>query len=311
MRAMDFDQLDLRLFQAIARFGSITRAGQAQHLSLAAASGRVKALEQRAGVPLLYRDPRGVRLTPAGEAFLHHTRAVLRQTELLRSDMHEYGRGLRGHVRIYANTTGVMEILPTVLPRFLQAHPNVNVELQEHLNPQISVGVLDGLADLGIVSTRIDAPGLRAIHFSTDRLVLVVPRDHPFASLPSIGFIETLEEAHVGMHAGSTLRDQLTRVTAPIGKTLRLRVELSSFDAVCRMVGAGVGIGIVPEMSARRHLADLPIAQVELNDPWRIRERYILMRDGEALPAYAQALTDALIKHYAVSPGREGPSVGR
>jgi DNA-binding transcriptional LysR family regulator len=296
---MDFDQLDLRLFRAIAQLSGITRAAESLHLSVPAASARVKALEEHAGVPLLYRHSRGVRLTPAGEAFLHHARGILQQTEQLRAELEEYGRGLRGHVRIQANTTAVTDILPAVLPAFLKAHPSVNVELQEKQNPEIALGVLDGHADVGIVSTRMETPGLRAIHFSTDRLVLVVPRGHRFARRKEIAFHETLDEPQVGMHAGSTLRDHLGKVTAQIGKPLRLRVELSSFDAVCRMVAAGVGIGIVPDMSARRHVAELPLVQVELTDAWRVRERYVLVREGEILPAYAQALIDTLVAFYA------------
>ncbi|MES3000044.1 MAG: LysR family transcriptional regulator [Pseudomonadota bacterium] len=296
---MDFDLLDLRLFHAVAQHSNITRAAQAQHLSLAAASGRIKALEKHAGVPLLYREARGVRLTPAGEAFLHHARAMLRQNEQLRADLHDYGRGLRGHVRIHANTTAVTDILPEVLPGFLRANPNVNVELKERQNPDIALGVLDGSADVGIVSMRMDMPGVRAIHFATDRLLLVVPRGHRFARRKTIPFADTLDEPHIGMHPESTLSDFLGKVTAGLGRQLRLRVELSSFDAVCRMVGAGVGIGVVPEISARRNLPLLPIVQVELAEAWRVRERFVLVREGENIPAYAQALIDALAEFYA------------
>ena len=241
----------------------------------------------------------GNALTPAGEAFLHHARAILRQTEEMRADLREYVRGLRGHVRIHANTTAVTDILPAVLPAFLKANPKVNVDLQERQNPEIALGVLEGQADVGIVSTRMETPGLRAIHFSTDSLVLVVPRGHRFARRKSIAFADTLDEPQVGMHAGSTLREHLATVTARVGKPLHLRVELSSFDAVCRMVAAGVGIGVVPEMNARRHLAELPLVQVELTDDWRVRERYVLARDGETLPAFAQALIEMLVAFYA------------
>ncbi|MDB5750427.1 MAG: transcriptional regulator, LysR family-like protein [Ramlibacter sp.] len=296
---MDFDLLDLRLFHAVAQHASITHAAAAEHLSLAAASARIKALERHAGVPLFYRQARGVRLTPAGEAFLHHTRAMLRQAEQLRADLHEYGRGLRGHVRVFANTTAVTDILPEVLPAFLKANPKVNVELQEKPNADIALGVLAGRADLGIVAGRVDTLGLRAIHFSTDRLVLVVPRGHRLARRKAVAFGETLDDDHVGMHPGSTLQDFLAKVTAGLGKPLRLRVELSSFDAVCRMVGAGVGIGVVPESSARRNLATMQLAQVELSDDWRVRERYVLVREAQALPAFAQALIDALCAFHA------------
>ncbi|WP_066272031.1 LysR substrate-binding domain-containing protein [Hydrogenophaga palleronii] len=302
---MDFDLLDLQLFLAVAERSNITRAAESQHLSLAAASGRIKALETHSGVPLLYREARGVRLSPAGEAFLHHARAILRQKEQLRADLHEYNRGLRGHVRIHANTTAVTDILPEVLPGFLRANPKVNVELQEKLNPDIALGVLNGVADLGIVSTRMDMPGLRAIHFCTHRLVLLVPQGHKFARRKAIRFVDTLDEPHVGMHRASTLSDFLGKVTSGMGRQLRLRVELSSFDAVCRMIGAGVGIGIVPETSARRNLPMLPIVQVELSDEWRVRERYALVREGERTPAYAQALIDALVQFYSEPPARE------
>ena len=106
------------------------------------------------------------------------------------------------------------------------------------------------------------------------------------------------------MHAGSTIREHLDRAAAQLGRRLRWRVELASFDAVCRMVAAGVGIGVVPEMSARRNLAEGYLVQVELTDPWRVRERYALAREGETLPAYAQALIDTLIASY----GAEDPS---
>jgi DNA-binding transcriptional LysR family regulator len=304
---MHFDPTDLRLFVAIAQHANITRAAQAQHLSLAAASARVKAMEGQSGVPLLYREARGVRLTPAGEAFLHHARAILRQVEELRAEMHEYGRGLRGHVRVHANTTAFTDILPDVLRGFLKSNPRVSVELHERQNADIAIGVLNGHADLGIVSARADVPGLRQIHFSTDRLVLVVPKGHRFARRRSIAFADTLEEDHVGMHPGSTLREFLGIVTAGIGKPLRLRVELSNFDAVCRMIDAGVGIGVVPESSARRNLAAMELAQVELTDAWRVRERYVLVREGEPVPAFAQALVEALVAQYA-SGGSVRPS---
>ena len=299
IREMDFDLLDLRLFQAVARHANITRAAEASHLSLAAASARVKALETHAGVPLLYREARGVRLTPAGEAFLHHARGILRQAEQLKADMHDYGRGLRGQVRVYANTTAVTDILPEVLPGFLRANPNVNVELRELPNPEVARGVMDGRADIGIVSTKLDMLGLRAIHFSTDRLVLVVPRGHRLARRKSIAFADTLDEDHVAMQPGSTLHTFLSQVTERLGKPLRTRVELASFDAICRMIAAGVGVGVVPESSAGRNLAMLPIVQVELTDEWRVRERYVVVREGEPVPAYAQALIDTLVAHYA------------
>lgn len=295
---MHFDLTDLRLFVLVAEEANLTRAAARQHLSLAAASARIKALEAQTGLPLLYRQARGVRLTPPGEAFLHHARGVLRQAEQLRRDLHDYGGGLRGHVRVLANTTAVTDFLPEVLPGFLARNPRVNVDLQEKPNAEIARGVLDGRADIGIVAGGIDTLGLKAIHFSTDRLVLVTARGHRFARRKRIAFADTLEEDMVGMQAGSTLQSFLEGQAERLGRPMRLRIQLSSFDAMCRMVGGGVGVAIVPESAARRNLAPMKLAQIELQDDWRVRERYILVREQEVLPAYAQSLIDTLLAHY-------------
>lgn len=295
---MQFDLTDLRLYVQTAEALNLTRAAATQHLSLAAASARIKALEAHAGLPLFYREARGVRLTPAGEAFLHHARGVLRQTEQLRLDLQEYTGGLRGHLRVLANTTAVTDFMPEILPPFLAANPRINVDLQEKPNAEIARGVLDGRADLGIVAGQIDTLGLQAIHFSTDRLVLVTARGHRFARRKSIAFAETLDEDAVGMQRGSTIQAFLAQVTERLGKPLRLRIQLASFDAMCRMIGAGVGIGVVPVSAARRNQQAMKLALIELTDAWAVRERYVLVRDQTALPPYAQALVDTLVAHY-------------
>jgi len=295
---MHFDLTDLRLFVLTAEERNLTRAAARQHLSLAAASARIKALEAQTGLSLLYREARGVRLTPPGEAFLHHARGVLRQTEQLRTDLQEYSGGLRGHVRVFANTTAVTDFLPEILPGFLLDNPRVNIDLREKPNPEIARGVLDGSADIGIVAGPVDTLGLQAIHFSTDRLVLVTSRRHRFARRRRIAFAETLDEDAVGMQQGSTLQTFLAQITDKLGKPLKLRIQLSSFDAMCRMIGAGVGVGIVPESAARRNQDSMKLALIRLTDAWSVRERYILVREREALPAYAQSLVDAICAHY-------------
>lgn len=295
---MQFDLTDLRLFVATADEGNMTRAAERQHLSLAAASARIKSLEAQSGLSLLYREARGVRLTPPGEAFLFHARGVLRQAEQLRADLQEYGGGLRGHLRVFANTTAVTDFLPEILPGFLAGHPKINIDLQERPNAEIARGVLDGRADIGIVAGQVDTLGLEAIHFSTDRLVLATARNHRFARRKKIAFAETLDEDAVGMQSGSTLQTFLAQVVERLGKPLKLRIQLSSFDAMCRMIGAGVGVGIVPESAARRNQEAMGIALVELLEPWSVRERYILVRKREALPRYAESLIETLCKHY-------------
>lgn len=295
---MRFDLTDLRLFVAVAEEYNLTRAAARQHLSLAAASARIKSLEEQSGLPLLLRQARGVQLTPPGQAFLHHAREVLHETEKLRRDLHEYGSGLRGHLRVFANTSAVTDFLPEILPLFLAANPRLNVDLQERPNAEIARGVHDRRADVGIVAGAVELLGLQAIHFSTDRLVLITGRRHRFARRKRIAFCETLDEDFVGMNHGSTLQGFLEQQAEKSGKPMRLRIQLRSFDAMCRMVGAGVGVAIVPQSAAHRNIKQEALAQVELTDSWRVRERYILFRDHEALPAYARDLVNRIAGHY-------------
>lgn len=223
---------------------------------------------------------------------------MLRQAEQLRTDLQEYGGGLRGHLRVFANTTAVTDFLPEILPGFLSANPKINIDLQEKPNAEIARGVLDGRADIGIVAGKVDTLGLQAIHFSTDRLVLATAKNHRFARRKKIAFAETLDEDAVGMQYGSTLQTFLSQVTDALGKPMKLRIQLSSFDGMCRMIGAGVGVGIVPESAARRNQAGMGIALIELTDVWSVRERYILVRNRDALPRYAESLIETLCAHY-------------
>lgn len=296
---MRFDLDDLRLFVAVAELGSLTHAAERRHLSLAAASARVKALEQRCELPLLAREARGVRLLPQGEAFLHHAKLMLLQASQMRHDLLAYGAGVRGHLRVFANTTAVSDFLPELLPAFLAQHAKISIDLQEKSNALIPRGVLEGRADVGIIAGSVDTLGLESVHFSTDRLVLVTARNHRFARRRRIAFADTLEEDMVGMQQGSTLHSFMEQVTQQLGQRQKLRIQLGSFDAICRMIGSGVGIGVVPESAAQRNRDTMQLALVELTDPWCVRERYILVRERRSLPTYAAALVDALCQHFA------------
>ncbi len=291
---MQFDLDDLKLVAHVADTGSLSAAATRMHRSLAAVSARIQNLEERAGMRFFDRGARGVKPTPSGQALVHHARTMLAQVERLRGDLRQYAHGLRAHVRIYANTTAVADFLPDTLARFLAAHPEIDIDLQERSTADIVQAVRDGSTDIGIISGSTETEGLRAIHFSTDRLVLAVPKRHRLASRKRVAFLDTLDEAQVAMHETSTLSAFLTRVAEGAGRSFRPRIRLRSFDAVCRMIEAGVGIGVVPESSAQDRRKTLAIALVPLADAWAMRERYLLIRDRDDLPEAARALVGAI-----------------
>jgi len=199
---MHFDLADLRLFIHIGESPSLTQGARRAHLSPAAASARIKALEAQLDTRLLYRDSRGVELTPAGHTLLTHARLVMRQVDYLKAEFTQFGGDSAGHIRIFANTTAVTEFLPEVLAGFLAQRPGVTVDLQERLSRDIVRGVLDGSTDMGIIAGPVEASGLQVMHFSTDRLVLIVPAGHELANRRQVTLKQTLAYQHIGLHDG-------------------------------------------------------------------------------------------------------------
>jgi len=294
---MHIDLRDLSLFIRIAESKSLTRGAERSHLSLPAVSARVKELEQQAGVRLLYRTPRGVALTPAGQSLLLHARTILNEIEHMKSELQRFGEGVQGSIRVFANTTAVTEFMPEVLAKFLAAHPKVDVDLQERQTAEIIRGVLDGMTDLGITSGPIDADGVEIHTFAKDSLVLVVPPGHPLNAADSVHLAEIIDFDYIGLHEGSTLQAFVNRLLQGATRRLHIRVQVSNFESVCRMVEAGVGVGIVPASAAERHRRTMKISVKKLDEEWAQRERHVLTRRGASLPSFTQSLIDSIMSH--------------
>ncbi|MFJ1299491.1 LysR family transcriptional regulator [Pseudomonadota bacterium AL_CKDN230030165-1A_HGKHYDSX7] len=293
--ATHFDLTDLQLMVHIGDWHSLTRGAEKSHLSLPAASTRVKNLEEHFGTQLLYRTSQGVTMTPSGEALTRHARTVMQQIEQLRGDMQEFARGVKGHVRVLANTTAITEFMPGVLARYLASHPDVNVELRERLSYLIVRAVADGSADLGIVAGCGPDPKLQFIPYRSDRLVLVTAARHALATESAVPFADSLAYDYVGLSEWSAIHPFLVQAAAALGRTFRFRVEVGNFEAACRMIESGVGIGVIPESVALRYARVLDIALVPLTDAWSLRKLHIVVRDLDALPTFARELVQTLI----------------
>lgn len=291
---LHFDLVDLRLMLRVAEANSLTRGAEASHLSLSAASTRIKNLEDAIGAKLLYRTSQGVTLTQAGQALVYHARLVVGQLQQLSGDLQEYAKGIRGHVRMLANTTA-MEYLPPVLRAYLQAHPDVNIELEQRLSHLTVRSLLEGSADLGIVAGEVRTESLEVIPWRQNRLVLVVPPGHPLGESGAVDFEESLAYQHIGLGGDSAISSFLRQVCDSLNRRMSLRVQVGDFESACRMIEAGVGIGVVPGSAAHRHRQRMDIRILELNDPWALRSQLICVRRLEALPAFARELVDALV----------------
>jgi len=291
---MRFDFVDLSLFRHVVEAGSITRGAAHAHLALGAASTRIRHMEEALGAPLLLRSRQGVAPTQAGRTLLQHARAILRQAERLQEDLGVFAGGFAGQIKVLSNTNALTEFLPEALSSFLSAHPHVSVDLEERLSDEIVGLIAEGVGDLGIIAGTVDAGALETYPFRTDRFVLVVARDHPLARQPQVEFADLLDHDFVGLDRASALQRFLAGKATRVGRLLRLRVQLRSFDAVCRLVECDVGIGVVPETAAHRAARTMGIAAVALADPWAVRDMTICLRNLSELPAYARQFVEHL-----------------
>lgn len=291
---MHVDLTDLSLFRHVVEAGSITHGAERAHLALAAASTRIRNMEDALGAALLVRGRHGVTPTPAGRTLLQHARTILAEIERLRENLGAYAGGLAGQVKLLSNTNALTEFIPEALSAFLAAHPRVSVDLEERLSDEIVGLIAEGVADIGIVAGTVDTGRLETFPFRSDRFVLVVPRGHALAGHAAIRFADVLEHDFVGLDRASALQRFLADKAGRLGRPLKLRVQLRSFDAVCRMVECGVGLGIVPETTARRAMRSTTIAVVALADEWAERNLTICVRSLPDLPPYARQLVEHL-----------------
>jgi DNA-binding transcriptional LysR family regulator len=290
------DLTSLQLFVAVGEAGSIGRAAQREFIAASALSKRLSDLEATLGTALLYRHTRGVDLTPAGESLLHHARSVLYSLEKMQGELGEYADGVRGHVRVHANISAIVQFLPEDLGAFTRCFDAVKIDLEEHLSREVLRAVQEGAADLGICHVADGADGLQSLPYRHDRLVLVVPEGHALAAEAAVDFVAALDFDHVGLHTNSSIHLATHAAALSAGRAIRLRIRVTGLDAMCRMIGNGLGIGVMP-----RHAFELMrggvgrgLVSVALNDAWAAREIRLVARDFSTLPVAARLLVEHL-----------------
>ena len=294
-RDMRLDLTDLTLFRHVAEAGSITAGAARANLALAAASTRVRGMEEEVGTRLFVRGRAGITLTPAGQSLLVYARQLLEGAARMREELGTYGGPGGGQVKILSNTNALTEFLPEALGRFLAANPQMSVDIQERLSDEIVGLVAEGVADLGIVAATADPAALETYPFRTDRFVLVVPVGHAMAGWDQVAFEQVLHLDFVGLDGASALQRFLTDRAQRLGRRLGLRVRLRSFDGVCRMVAAGVGIGIVPESTMRGMPRAIGVRSIPLCDAWAVRQLLLCVRSLAELAPNARRLADHLL----------------
>lgn len=287
---MRFDLLSLQLFVAVCEEQSIAKAADREHIAASAVSKRISDLEIRLNTPLFHRSSKGLELTAAAQALLHHSRVVMRDLKQMEIELAHHASGVSGQVRIFASVSTIIQHLPSDLSNFLAKHSAIRVDLEEGTSQQAVDAVAENAADIGVFGGVVPRLGLKYIPYRRDRLVLLVHKDHPLSTRTSVKFADLPDYDLIGPRRGSFLDSLVMRAAADLSKPLKMPIRVNGFETVSTMVEAQMGVGFVPEGCAARFVTGGNLAAVELDEPWSVRQWNICVQDSQTLPSPVKLL---------------------
>ncbi len=294
-----FDLASLRLYAATVDGGSLTAGAERFGISLAAARTRIAELEAHVGRPLLERSKRGVAPTPAGQTLYRHAIEVVTRVEQLAVAMGDFDRGVQGHLRLWANASAFGGFLPELLAEYTKQYPDVRIDLEDATSEDAVRAVASGSAELAVFGEGTPTGGLQTIVADSDDLVLLVPAAHPLAAERALPFPKALDYDFVAFGAATSLTRQISTEAEKVGRPLRIRVQVRGFDAMCRMVSAGLGLAVMPRAGAAPLARAMGLKLVRLTDGWTKRRLLLGMRDRESLSAPARGFVERVERRMA------------
>ncbi|WP_338525257.1 LysR family transcriptional regulator [Pseudomonas batumici] len=292
---MKLDPVSLRLFVSVVEEGTIAAAAKREHIAAAAVSKRLSELEELLDSKLLNRTNKGIAPTDAGLSLLFMARSALNNLNEIVVQMRDYSHGRRGSVHVLANISAITQFLPGLIKSFMDLYPLIHVSLEERQSLAITKAVAENRTDIGIFTRLPHGADIEVFPFRTDRLVLLVPDGDPLAKRQSVRFSETLEHEYIALRSGTHLNFQLIKAANDQGRSLKIRMEVSSYDALYLMVQAGLGIGIMPEGTAGIYKMD-GAKVVRLDETWASRELSVCVRSREALSGAARLFLEHLLE---------------
>lgn len=293
--ASRIDLLTLRLFVAAVDEQSIAKAAWRENITTSAVSKRISDLEAVLRTSLLIRHRQGVEPTEAGRTLLSHARAILNRIDQLYNDVDDFGTGVRGLIRVSANESAAIGYLPEDIAAFLADFPLVKIDMQIDTSPVVVRKVMENAVDIGVF-TGIELTGeLELIPYQQDRLMLVLPNGHPLASMAGpVPFEAVLDYDLIGSETIGAIETLTLKAASKLGRTPKTRIRVSSFDAACRLVQAGLGVTIMAEAVAMPLAQALGIVVKPIADAWTHRQLYVCFRPGSVRPGAVEHFLDLL-----------------
>ena len=302
------DLQSLRIFLAACELRSMSKAAERLNIALSAASRRVRLLESEAGTPLIVRRPHGVEPTAAGVTMMNYARDVLRLGEKLQISLEEHRSGIRGYVRVCASSSVLIQCLAKDLSKFVAVNPEIKLDLEERPSASTIEAVIHKQADIGFIVRGVEVNKLTVIDYAGDQLAVAVPSDHALANNAEVTFADLLNEDLVALESGTAVNRLLSSHARELGRMMKVRVQVRSFEVMCLMIGQGLGIGILPERAVQPLADAMGIRLVRLNEVWAKRQYAICFLSLEELEAPCRRLIEFLT---SVGPARTKDDAGK
>ena len=277
-----FDLVSVRLAVACAQTGSLTAAARDSHLALAAASRRIRELEDALGDALFERHARGLLPTAAGRVFVKHGLTLLQTMEQLGGELADLRRGIARHIRLCASSAAISQFLPPLLARYGELQPQVHIDLEEQVSEAVVATLREGRADAAVFVEGPDTTGLDTRLFREDELVLILPAGHALArSKAPLAFTDALDEEWISLTAGAAMLQKQQQAALAANRPLKLRMQVRSFDAVCHMVASGMGIAVLPRGASLPIVKAMKLGWRPLSDSWAQRRLLVATAAGD------------------------------
>ena len=294
----------LRYVDAVLRHGHFGRAAEACAISQPALSMQVKALEEELGAALFERAPRGVRPTALGELFAARAREVLRSVDELADLARAARAGLSGSLRIGVIPTVAPYVLPRIVGALAQSHPGLELTLRETITPRLIRDLDEGRIDTALLALPVSEPGLTEMALFEEEFLLVRPEAQADAPVPDR---EALREMRLLLlEEGHCFRDQALsfcnlRPTLP-----RESLDGSSLSTLVQMVGAGLGVTLIPEMAVAVETRSAPVAVTRFPAPAPSRTIGMVWRRSSPMAAHLGAIGGVVSHALGPAEGRRG-----
>ena len=302
-RAMQIGQIEA--FVRVAQLGNVRRAARDLGVTQPSLSARLHGLEDELGAHLFVRTGRGLRLTDVGRAFLPYAERALRALQEGRDVVRGLHGASRGRLALGSSPAVSTYLLPAILRRFAEAHPEVEIVVRTGHSEEVLALVLAEDVQLGLVR-QIDHPEIRALPFHRDELILVGGPRHPLAGREVSG-AEAGREGLVFFDRTSSYYELTRARFVGAGVLPRPAMELDNIEAAKKMVEEGLGIGLLPRMAVERELALGILSQIRLRgaEPAR-RELLAIWRADAELSGVARAFLDLLLAGEGDGPWPRG-----